>query len=45
MANIPREKREILAGHSAGSKTQDIYTHLSVGGIKEEVIGVLDKEK
>ncbi len=45
MANIPREKREILAGHSAGSKTQDIYTHLSVGGIKDEVIGVLDKEK
>jgi integrase len=45
MANIPREKREILAGHSSGSKTQDIYTHLSVGGIKDEVIKILDKEK
>ena len=45
MANIPREKREILAGHSPGSTTQDIYTHLSVGGIKDEVIGVLDKER
>ena len=40
---ISREGREILAGHSKGSATQDIYTHLGVGGMKAEVIAVLDK--
>lgn len=40
---ISREGREILAGHSKGSATQDIYTHLGVGGIKAEVIEILDR--
>ncbi|OQW53817.1 MAG: hypothetical protein A4S09_06260 [Proteobacteria bacterium SG_bin7] len=39
---ISREGREILAGHSKGSATQDIYTHLGVGGIKDEVVAILD---
>ena len=39
---ISREGREILAGHSKGSATQDIYTHLAAGGVKNEVIAVLD---
>lgn len=42
---ISREGREILAGHSKGSATQDIYTHLGVGGVKEEVIAILDGRK
>lgn len=41
-AGISREGREILAGHSKGSATQDIYTHLGVGGIKDSVLAVLD---
>ncbi|MBK9324749.1 MAG: tyrosine-type recombinase/integrase [Bdellovibrionaceae bacterium] len=32
-AGVSREGREILAGHSKGSATQDIYTHMGVGGI------------
>ncbi len=40
---ISREGREILAGHSKGSATQDIYTHMGVGGMKAEVIAVLDR--
>lgn len=43
-AGISREGREILAGHSKGSATQDIYTHMGVGGIKSQVIDVLDRE-
>lgn len=39
---VHREGREILAGHSKGSSTQDIYTHLGVGGIKDDVIKILD---
>lgn len=42
-SGVEREKREILAGHSKGSKTQDIYTHLGVGGVKDEVIKILDE--
>jgi integrase len=42
MKNIPRDKREILAGHSHKSNTQEIYTHLSVGGIKDDIIKILD---
>ena len=41
---ISREGREILAGHSKGSATQDIYTHMGVGGMKAEVIAILDKK-
>lgn len=39
---ISREGREILAGHSKGSATQDIYTHLGIGGVKDKVVAVLD---
>src|SRR5690606_36442062 len=39
---ISKEHRMLIAGHSSG-KTQDIYTHLSIGGIKEEIISILDK--
>ncbi len=41
--NISREVREILAGHAKGSKSQDIYTHLSVGGFKEAILKALDR--
>lgn len=41
---VSREGREILAGHSKGSATQDIYTHLGVGGLKAEVVAILDKK-
>jgi site-specific recombinase XerD len=37
MAGLSEEKRAILAGHS-DSATQQIYTHLSAGGFKNEVI-------
>ena len=40
-AGISKEKRMIIAGHSS-EKTQDIYTHLGMGGIKDEVIAILD---
>jgi site-specific recombinase XerD len=40
---ISREGREILAGHSKGSAVQDVYTHLGIGGMKADVIVVLDK--
>lgn len=43
-AGIPKEKRMILAGHSS-EKVQDIYTHLGIGGIKEEVLALFDKLK
>jgi len=41
-AGLSKEKRMILAGHSS-EKTQDIYTHLGAGGVKDEVIAILDK--
>lgn len=40
--NVSKENRMLIAGHS-NSKTQDIYTHLTIGGIKEEIINILDK--
>ncbi|MGE3684703.1 MAG: tyrosine-type recombinase/integrase [Bdellovibrionales bacterium] len=40
---ISREGREILAGHAKGSATQDTYTHLGLGGIKNDVIAILDR--
>lgn len=39
---ISKEHRMLIAGHS-NQKTQDIYTHLSLGGIKEEIIAILDE--
>lgn len=38
---ISKENRMLIAGHSSG-KTQDIYTHLTIDGIKEEIIQILD---
>ena len=39
---ISEERRAVLAGHE-NSETQKIYTHLSAGGLKSEVIAVLDR--
>lgn len=39
---VSKEHRMIIAGHSK-SETQDIYTHLTLEGIKEELINILDK--
>jgi integrase len=41
-AGISKERRAILAGH-ASEQTQTIYTHLSAGGVKDDVLGILDK--
>lgn len=41
--NISKENRMLIAGHSNG-KTQDIYTHLTIGGIKDEIIKVMDEK-
>jgi len=41
LKGISKENRMILAGHSS-EKVQDIYTHLSVNGIKDDVIKLLD---
>jgi integrase len=43
-AGVSKEKRMILAGHSC-EKVQDQYTHLGVGGVKEDVIAILDKSR
>ncbi len=43
-AGLSKERRMILAGHSS-EKVQDIYTHLSVGGFKDEIITILDKDE
>lgn len=43
-AGVSKEKRMILAGHSS-EKVQDIYTHLGIGGVKAEVLAILDKAK
>ncbi|MDC1174497.1 tyrosine-type recombinase/integrase [Bacteriovoracaceae bacterium] len=40
---VSKEHRMLIAGHSSG-KTQDIYTHLSIGGIKDEIIDILDRD-
>jgi len=39
---ISEERRMILAGHSQ-SQTQRIYSHLSGGGLKDEIVTALDK--
>ena len=41
MKGLGKEKRALLAGHS-NDKTQDIYTHLSIGGFQSEIIKMLD---
>jgi len=40
-AGMSEEKRALLAGHSDPA-TQKIYTHLSLAGIKDEAIAVMD---
>ena len=40
---LSEERRAILAGHEQNSDVQKIYTHLSAGGFKSEVIAILDK--
>lgn len=39
--NVPKEQRMLLAGHSS-EKTQDIYTHLTLGNFKEDIIKLMD---
>ena len=39
---ISKEMRALLAGHS-NEKMQDVYSHCGVGGIKKEVIDIVDK--
>ncbi len=41
-AGVSKEKRMLLAGHESEA-TQKIYTHLGVGGAKEEILAILDK--
>ena len=41
-AGLSEERRAILAGHE-DQDTQKIYTHLSAGGFKDEVIAMLDR--
>lgn len=40
--NISKENRMLIAGHS-NQKTQEIYTHLTLGHVKEEIIAILDE--
>lgn len=41
-AGVNRERRAILAGHS-DERTQTVYTHLSAGGLRSEIVEILDK--
>ena len=41
--NISKEHRMIIAGHS-NSDAQDIYTHLTLEGIKDKVIDLIDNK-
>lgn len=41
-AGITKEKRAIFAGHSS-EKTQEVYTHLGIGGMKQEILAILNK--
>lgn len=43
-AGVSKEKRAILAGHSS-ERTQEVYTHLGVGGVKNEVLAILERMK
>jgi site-specific recombinase XerD len=40
---VSKEYRAMLAGHSNDS-TQDIYTHLGIAGIKDQLIKILDQK-
>lgn len=41
--SVSKENRMLIAGHANG-KTQDIYTHLTISGIKEEIIILVDNK-
>lgn len=40
---LTEDQRKVLAGHSKNSNAQQIYTHLSLSGIKEPALEALDK--
>jgi len=40
---LDKEKRALLAGHE-NDKTQEIYTHLGIGGFKSDVIKIMDSQ-
>lgn len=40
---VSKENRMLLTGHES-EQAQNIYTHLAVGGIKDEIIEILDKK-
>lgn len=40
---VSKENRMMLTGHES-EQAQNIYTHLAVGGIKDEIIEILDKK-
>lgn len=44
-AGISEDQRKILCGHSKNSDAQQIYTHLTLNSIKEDVIKVLNSQK
>jgi len=41
---VSKESRMLLTGHSS-EETQNIYTHIALGGIKDEIIEILDKKE
>lgn len=41
-AGLSEDQRAILCGHSPNSNAQQIYTHLSLAGVKDEAIKALD---
>ena len=40
---VSKENRMLLTGHES-EEAQDIYTHLALGGIKDEIIEILDRK-
>lgn len=44
-AGLSEDQRKVLCGHSKNSDAQQIYTHLSLSGIKEDAIKVINEFK
>nr|BFD62330.1 tyrosine recombinase XerC [Bdellovibrio sp. HM001] len=42
-AGLSEDQRAVLCGHSKSSNAQQIYTHLSLAGVKNQAIDALDK--
>lgn len=42
-AGLTEDQRKVLAGHSKNSNAQQIYTHISLSGIKTPALEALDK--